>query len=83
MTGTYRYRIQCNQSRSYLNHLVFTAKSLYMFRVSTTPIIRSTVTAASGTGHNIWATTFLQHWRKIVAQFYVLLMMGAVETRNM
>jgi len=33
-----------------------------MFRVSTAPIIRSTktVTAASGTGHNIGTATYLQ-----------------------
>ena len=36
--------------------------------------IRKTVTAASGTGHSIWATTFLKRgqmlsrWRKVVAQ---------------
>ena len=35
--------------------------------------VHETVAAASGTGHCIWATTFLQrghwlHWRKIVAQ---------------
>ena len=45
--------------------------------------VDKTVTAASGTGHNIWGTTFLQHGRKVVTQFYVLLMMGAVDTRNM
>ena len=35
--------------------------------------VHKTVTAASGTGHSIWATTFFQrglrpHWRKVVAQ---------------
>jgi hypothetical protein len=42
--------------------IYFTAKSLYMFWVSTTPIIRSTktVTVASGTGHNIGKATSLQ-----------------------
>ena len=36
--------------------------------------VYKTVTAASGTGHSIWATTFLQRgqiwpwWRKVVAQ---------------
>ena len=56
--------------------------------------VHKTVTAASGT-----ATTFLQRgliwprWRKFVAyydlyqrlhlEFYVLLMMGAIDTRNM
>jgi hypothetical protein len=53
---------------------LFTAKLLYMFRVSIAPIIRSTsnVTAASGTGHSIRATIFCQRgrrprWQKIVA----------------
>ena len=84
--------------------------------------VHKTVAAASGTGHTIWATTFLlrgqswPRWRKVVAQklwpvpeaavtvghvggrlllryydlyqrlqlqFYVLLMMGAMDTRNM
>jgi hypothetical protein len=41
---------------------LFTAKLLYMFRVSIAPIIRSisTVTAAFGTGHSFRATTFRQ-----------------------
>jgi len=41
---------------------LFTAKSLYMFRVSTHPSsgVLKTVTPASGTGHNIGTTTFLQ-----------------------
>ena len=39
---------------------LFTAKLLYMFRVSIAPIIRSTskLTATSGTGHSVRATTF-------------------------
>ena len=39
--------------------VLFTAKLLYMFRVSIAPIIRvhHTVTAASGTGHSVRATT--------------------------
>jgi len=51
--------------------IYFTAKSLYMFRVSTAPIIKSTVTAASGTGHNIGTATSLQRgqicprWREV------------------
>jgi len=38
---------------------LFTAKSLYMFRVSLHPSsgVLKTVTAASGTGHNIGAAT--------------------------
>ena len=41
---------------------LFTAESLYMFRVSTVPIIRSTktVTAASATDHNIGTATSFQ-----------------------
>jgi len=40
----------------------FTAKSLYVFRVSQHPSsgILKTVTAASGTGHNIGTATSLQ-----------------------
>ena len=74
--------------RSPVCRYLFTAKSLYMFRVSTAPIIRSTksVTKASGTGHNIGTATSLRYydlyWR-LRLQFLVLLMMGAVDTRNM
>jgi len=41
---------------------LFTAKSLYMFRVSQHPSsgVLKTVTAASGTGHNIGTATSLQ-----------------------
>jgi len=41
---------------------LFTAKSLYMFRVSQHPLsgVLKTVTAASGTGHNTGTTTSLQ-----------------------
>jgi hypothetical protein len=79
--------------------------------------VHKTVTAASGTGHSIWVTTFLQrdqirtclwrsHWtspnspnlatlekgcypdtmtctRDCNYSFFVLLMMGAMDTRNM
>jgi len=42
---------------------LFTAKSLYMFRVSQQPSsgVLKTVTAASGTGHNTGTATSLQH----------------------
>jgi len=42
---------------------LFTAKSLYMFRVSQHPLsgVLKAVTAASGTGHNIDKATSLQH----------------------
>ena len=41
---------------------LFTAKSLYVFSVSQYPSsgVLETVTAASGTGHNIGTTTSLQ-----------------------
>ena len=56
------------QMNSYINKIqrdetacgcLLTAKLLYMFRVSITPIIRSTLnlTAASGTGYSVRATT--------------------------
>jgi len=52
---------------------LFTAKSLYMFRVSQRPSsgILKTVTAASGTCHNIGTATSLQRgpigprWREV------------------
>ena len=41
---------------------LFTAKSLYMFRVSQHPSsgVLKTVTATSGTGHNTGTATYLQ-----------------------
>ena len=52
---------------------VFTAKSLYMFRVSQHPSsgVLKTVTAATGTGHNIGTPASLQRgpigprWREV------------------
>jgi len=52
---------------------LFTAKSLYMFRVSEHPSsgVLKTVTAASGTGHNTGTATSLQRglirarWREV------------------
>ena len=52
---------------------LFTAKSLYMFRASQHPSsgVLKTVTAASGTGHNIGTATPLQcgligpRWREV------------------
>jgi len=43
--------------------IYFTAESLYMFRVSQHPSsgVLETVTAASGTGHNIGTAASLQH----------------------
>ena len=56
---------------------LFTAKSLYMFRVSQHPSsgVLKTETAASGTGHNTGTATSLQHglirprWRAAVTVF--------------
>ena len=53
--------------------ILFTAKSLYMFRVSQHPSsgVLKTVTAASGTGHNTGTATCLQRglirprWREV------------------
>jgi len=60
--------------------------------------VYKTVTAASGTGYSIWATTFLQRGqghleRRLLLRYYDLyqrkqlkfyvLMMGAMDTRNM
>jgi len=52
---------------------LFTAKSLYMFRVSQHPSsgVLKTITAASGTGHNTGTATSLQRglirprWREV------------------
>jgi len=64
---------------------LFTAKLLYMFRVSQHPSsgVLKTVTAASGTGHNTGtaASQLYQYYdlyRRLRLQFLVLLMMGAV-----
>ena len=54
---------------------VFSAKLVYIFRVSSHPSsgVHETETAASGTGHGIRATTFRQRslmrprWRKVLA----------------
>ena len=53
---------------------LFTAESLYMFRVSqhSSSGVLKTVPAASGTGHNT------DLYRRLRLQFLVLLMMGAV-----
>jgi hypothetical protein len=56
-----------------VSRYLLTAKSLYMFRVSQHPSsgVLKTVTAASGTGHNICTATSLQRgpigprWREV------------------
>jgi hypothetical protein len=47
--------------------------------------VHKTVTVASGTGHSILVTTFLQRdlYQRLQLHFYVLLMMGVMDTRNM
>jgi len=40
--------------------------------------VHKTVVAASGTDHTIWGASFLKR-----DQFYALLMMGAMDARNM
>jgi len=57
---------------------LFTAKSLYMFRVSQHPLsgVLKTVTAAYGTGHNTGTATSLKrglirpHWREVAVTWY-------------
>jgi len=56
-----------------MQQYLFTANSLYMFRVSQHPSsgVLKTVTAAYGTGHNTGTATFLQRgqigsrWREV------------------
>jgi len=63
------------QTEATVCRYLFTAKLLYMFRVSQHPSsgVLKTVTAASGTGHNTGAATSLQRglirpgWRKVAA----------------
>jgi len=43
--------------------------------------VHKTVVAASSTDHTIWEASFLK--RGLWSQFYVLLMMGAMDARNM
>ena len=62
---------------------LFTARSLYMFRVSSHPSlgVHKTVTTASGTGHIIGAATLFQrdqvgqrpHWNEEAAQTFFIL----------
>ena len=44
--------------------------------------VRETGTTASGTGRNVGAATSFQRCQFRSGQFHVLLMMGAVDTRN-
>ena len=75
---------------------LFTAKSLYMFRVSQHPLsgVLKTVTAASGTGHNTGTATSLQRglirprWREVAVLEAAVTVFstpddGCCDTRNM
>ena len=57
---------------------LFIAKLLHMFRVSIAPIIRS----ISNCNCSFWYTSY-HVYQKLQLQFDVLLMMGAIDTRNM
>jgi len=48
---------------------LFTARSLYMFRVSSHPLsgVHKTVTTASGTGHTVQLTW--PHWNEVAAPY--------------
>jgi len=77
---------------------LFTAKLLYMFRTSTRPSsgVHKTVLAACGTDHTVWGASFFKRcqirnlhprqydvYHRLHLQFYVLLMMGVMDARNM
>ena len=61
----YVYITISQQDAAVGSQFYFSAGLLYMFRVLSTPIIRSTLNCitASGTGHIIVAATFFQHDR--------------------
>jgi len=46
-------------------------------------VVHKTVLAASGTDHTIWEASLLDLYQRLQVQFYVLLMMGAMDARNM
>ena len=61
--NSYKYSILIKiQADTTVHKYLFTAKSLYMFRVSQHPSsgVLKTVTAASGTGHAVLYSFFLQ-----------------------
>ena len=57
-----QFNVGKNPTNATVCRYLFTAKLLYVFRVSQHPSsgVLKTVTAASGTGHNIGAATSLQ-----------------------
>ena len=84
---------RCNTKQS----IYYSASSLYMFRVSVTPIIRSTQNCNNSLRY--WPYFFVQaslatleggsctkkygQYRRLQLQFCVLLMIGVTDTRNM
>jgi len=70
------------QRDAVLSSLYFTAKSLYVFRVSPAPVIRSTLTVVTttGTSHAVNLQHDLYQW--LLTTVSVLLITGAGNTRN-
>jgi hypothetical protein len=62
---------------------LFTAKSLYMFRVSIAHIIRSTQNCNCSLWYRSLLCCYCDLYQRLQLQFYVLLMMGAMDTRKM
>jgi len=64
---------------------LFTAKPLYMFRVSQYPSsgVLKTVTTASGTGHNTGTATSLQRGLQAAVTVFSTPDDGCCDTRNM
>ena len=69
------FKVNKNPTDTTVCRYLFTAKLLYMFRVSQHPSsgVLKTVPATSGTGHTTCTANPLQR-----GQFLILLMMGAV-----
>ena len=61
---------------------LFTAKSLYLFRVSIAPIIFLQRGQSGHVGGRL-LPRYYDLYQRLQLQFYVLLMMGAMDTRNM
>ena len=62
-------KIQLDNNSMQICRYLFTAESLYMFRVSQHPSsgVLKTVIAASGTGHNISAGPIWPRWGEVAA----------------
>jgi len=81
---TIKFTVNKNPKDATVRRYLFTAKVLYMFRVSQHPSSRvlKTIPAASGTGHTTCTATPLRRGL-IGTEFLIFVMMGAVtpETR--